>query len=120
MGDLAGGPMLAHKATHEAKVAAEVAAGQADAGHVNLTRYADGHRLLPVVLQIDLGVGHGAADDDLAVGADLAPAGPHPSAVDPEHHQRQHVDHIANAIDEHHAALRCARRLVEHAGDHAG
>lgn len=28
IGDLAGGPMLAHKATHEAKVAAEVAAGQ--------------------------------------------------------------------------------------------
>jgi pyruvate/2-oxoglutarate dehydrogenase complex dihydrolipoamide dehydrogenase (E3) component len=27
IGDLAGGPMLAHKATHEAKVAAEVAAG---------------------------------------------------------------------------------------------
>jgi dihydrolipoamide dehydrogenase len=28
IGDLAGGPMLAHKATHEAKVAAEVAAGE--------------------------------------------------------------------------------------------
>ncbi|HNP36142.1 MAG TPA: dihydrolipoyl dehydrogenase [Woeseiaceae bacterium] len=28
VGDLAGGPMLAHKATHEAKVAAEVAAGE--------------------------------------------------------------------------------------------
>jgi dihydrolipoamide dehydrogenase len=28
IGDLAGGPMLAHKATHEAKVAAEVAAGK--------------------------------------------------------------------------------------------
>ena len=28
IGDLAGGPMLAHKATHEAKVAAEVAHGQ--------------------------------------------------------------------------------------------
>ncbi|MEM9402881.1 MAG: dihydrolipoyl dehydrogenase [Pseudomonadota bacterium] len=28
IGDLAGGPMLAHKATHEAKVAAEAAAGQ--------------------------------------------------------------------------------------------
>ncbi|NQV86087.1 MAG: dihydrolipoyl dehydrogenase [Woeseiaceae bacterium] len=28
IGDLAGGPMLAHKATHEAKVAAEVVAGQ--------------------------------------------------------------------------------------------
>jgi dihydrolipoamide dehydrogenase len=28
IGDLAGGPMLAHKATHEAKVAAEVIAGQ--------------------------------------------------------------------------------------------
>jgi dihydrolipoamide dehydrogenase len=28
IGDLAGGPMLAHKATHEGKVAAEVAAGQ--------------------------------------------------------------------------------------------
>ena len=27
IGDLAGGPMLAHKATHEAKIAAEVAAG---------------------------------------------------------------------------------------------
>ena len=31
IGDLAGGPMLAHKATHEAKVAAEVAAGQKSA-----------------------------------------------------------------------------------------
>jgi dihydrolipoamide dehydrogenase len=28
IGDIAGAPMLAHKATHEAKVAAEVAAGQ--------------------------------------------------------------------------------------------
>ena len=28
IGDLAGGPMLAHKATHEAKVAAEVACGE--------------------------------------------------------------------------------------------
>jgi len=28
IGDLAGGPMLAHKATHEAKVAAEVIAGE--------------------------------------------------------------------------------------------
>ena len=28
IGDLAGGPMLAHKATHEAKVAAEVAVGE--------------------------------------------------------------------------------------------
>ena len=28
IGDLAGGPMLAHKATHEAKVAAEVASGE--------------------------------------------------------------------------------------------
>ena len=28
IGDLAGGPMLAHKASHEAKVAAEVAAGE--------------------------------------------------------------------------------------------
>jgi dihydrolipoamide dehydrogenase len=31
IGDLAGGPMLAHKATHEAKVAAEVAAGEKSA-----------------------------------------------------------------------------------------
>ena len=31
IGDLAGGPMLAHKATHEAKVAAEVAAGHKSA-----------------------------------------------------------------------------------------
>lgn len=31
IGDLAGGPMLAHKATHEAKVAAEVAAGRKSA-----------------------------------------------------------------------------------------
>lgn len=31
VGDLAGGPMLAHKATHEAKVAAEVAAGEKSA-----------------------------------------------------------------------------------------
>jgi len=31
IGDLAGGPMLAHKASHEAKVAAEVAAGQKSA-----------------------------------------------------------------------------------------
>ena len=31
IGDLAGGPMLAHKATHEAKVAAEVAAGEQSA-----------------------------------------------------------------------------------------
>ena len=31
IGDLAGGPMLAHKATHEAKVAAEVAAGKKSA-----------------------------------------------------------------------------------------
>jgi len=31
IGDLAGGPMLAHKATHEARVAAEVAAGQKSA-----------------------------------------------------------------------------------------
>ena len=31
IGDLAGGPMLAHKASHEAKVAAEVAAGEKSA-----------------------------------------------------------------------------------------
>ncbi len=31
IGDLAGGPMLAHKATHEAKIAAEVAAGEKSA-----------------------------------------------------------------------------------------
>lgn len=31
IGDLAGGPMLAHKATHEAKVAAEVASGEKSA-----------------------------------------------------------------------------------------
>ena len=31
IGDLAGGPMLAHKATHEARVAAEVAAGEKSA-----------------------------------------------------------------------------------------
>ncbi|MEX2259736.1 MAG: NAD(P)/FAD-dependent oxidoreductase, partial [Woeseia sp.] len=31
IGDLAGGPMLAHKATHEGKVAAEVAAGEKSA-----------------------------------------------------------------------------------------
>ena len=38
IGDLAGGPMLAHKATHEAKVAAEVAAGEKSAFDKRVSR----------------------------------------------------------------------------------
>ena len=60
IGDLAGGPMLAHKATHEAKVAAEVAAGEKsafDARTIPSVAYTD-----PEVAWVGLTETHAKAD----------------------------------------------------------